>query len=89
MTYEGWANYQTWNVSLWIANDENLYNEARLYAQAHMNAGTATYRDFVSDILEELLSQNTWAYVTPDGVSWTDPTLDHESLDTFIRQLGE
>ena len=24
--YQGYANYQTWNVALWIANDEGAYN---------------------------------------------------------------
>ena len=27
--FNGWTNYETWNVALWIGNDEGLYNFAR------------------------------------------------------------
>ena len=27
-TYNGWKNYPTWAVNLWLSNDEGLYNEA-------------------------------------------------------------
>lgn len=29
MTYQGWKNYETWNVALWINNDQSLYNAMR------------------------------------------------------------
>lgn len=31
--YNGWSNYQTWNVKLWIDNEEGSYNYWREAAQ--------------------------------------------------------
>ena len=28
ISYNGWENYETWNVALWINNAQNLYNLA-------------------------------------------------------------
>ena len=28
--YNGWTNYETWNVALWLDNDYESYNIARL-----------------------------------------------------------
>ena len=28
--YNGWANYETWNVALWIGNEEHLYDIAKI-----------------------------------------------------------
>jgi len=28
MSYEGWKNFETWNVNLWLANDQGLYQMA-------------------------------------------------------------
>ena len=80
-TYEGWANYQTWNVSLWIANDYWLYLNARAFSQKH--GDEATYEKFIKQIPEE------YGTLTGDGVSWTDPTLDNYELNEFIQELGE
>lgn len=27
-SYNGWTNYETWCVNMWLANDESLCNEA-------------------------------------------------------------
>ena len=29
MAYNGWENYETWNVALWFGNDEGLYHAYR------------------------------------------------------------
>jgi hypothetical protein len=28
-TYNGWTNYETWNVALWLDNDQGTYNYVR------------------------------------------------------------
>lgn len=36
-TYNGWTNYETWNVKLWIDNEEGSYNYWREAAQEAYN----------------------------------------------------
>lgn len=31
--YNGWSNYETWCVSLWLSNDEGYYNLTREMAE--------------------------------------------------------
>ena len=61
-TYNGWTNYETWNVALWIGNDEGLYNEARRLRRRG-------YNDLVELILD------CGSKETPDGVKWDDVDL--------------
>ena len=75
-TYNGWANYETWNVALYIGNDYSLYTMAKETAEAG-----GTYDDFAESLKE------CGAYITPDGVSWTHPTLDTEELDEMLNEL--
>ena len=72
-TYNGWTNYETWNVALWIGNDEGLYNVAR---------GCTSW-----DELQEILIDDLGATQTPDGVLYNDPALNGVELDEMINEL--
>ena len=34
-TYNGWANYETWCIHMWLTNDEGIYDECREAAEEH------------------------------------------------------
>jgi hypothetical protein len=74
--YSGWANYATWNVALWISNDEGLYHCARAYRHSR-----TPYQSFVGDMRE------LGSVETPDHVAYNDRSLDTEELDDMIRGL--
>ena len=78
MSYNGWKNRQTWNVALWIQNDEGLYHFAR---------DCRDYQQFVDDI-KDTSGDSAIGYRTPDGVAWNDSALDVERLDGLIRELN-
>ena len=71
--YNGWTNYETWNVALYMDNDEQSYALART---------CKNYKEYQFFNLTH--PRNT----TPDGVSLFDPKLNHKELDDKIKELG-
>ncbi len=69
--YNGWTNYQTWNVALWFGNDEGLYNAYR-EERERQRFNRERAREFVEGLLPD---------GTPDlkdrkdpyrGVNWSE-----------------
>ena len=58
--YNGWADYTTWNCSLWIQNEYPFYAIAK---------ECETYTEF----LEEM--QSVGSHATPDGADWGEADL--------------
>ena len=76
-TYNGWANYETWNVALWIGNDEELYRLAR-QCRHYRNP----YQNFIA------MMEGTYGITrTPDGVKWIEPLIDEDEINEMIREL--
>ena len=76
-TYNGWQNWETWNVSLWILNNETLYGKALRYVQG---SARPSYSEFVK-------SEGLEGSETPDGVAFTDDRLGIEDLDELMEEL--
>ena len=73
-SYNGWTNYETWNVALWIDNEEWLYKLVR---------GAKSYQHF----LTRLKRVDPWlrAKGTADGIRWLNRKVNVKELDEWVR----
>jgi len=70
----GWANYETWNASLWINNEEHLYRIAR--------------RAYSWQNCVDLLRLNG-IIKTGDDVRFDDINIDTDEMNEMIEELIE
>ena len=70
-SYNGWENYETWNVALWINNDIGYH---------HLVSEAGDYETFVDCL--EAVSFNDLS--TPDGVSFRDPKVNVIQLNSDV-----
>lgn len=70
-SYNGHKNYQTWNVSLWINNDEGLYSMAIVCSD---------YKQLLDALVEVGIT------ATNDGVSFADRDLDFNALNELVNE---
>ena len=80
--YNGWKNYETWNVNLWLMNDEIAYR--RMLSRVSrfdkpLSAGDARH------IAEHALM----SHKTPDGVRLDDPSIDWQEIVASMLECAE
>lgn len=68
----GWTNYETWNIALWIQNDEFLYNEARK---------SYSYKNFINRL------KNIDIIETPDNVQFNDNEINITEIEELFNEL--
>ena len=81
--YNGWTNYETWNVALYLNNEEPLYRAAVEYANG---TDEPTYGEFIG---QAIATGALLTPLTPDGIRWLDSGLDYDELDEMIRDHRE
>ena len=83
--YSGYENWETWNVSLWLSNDEGLYNLTidmmRENPPRYSEPANAYFADdaatAVKDFVEELLDENVITdKISTHRVSWQEVLMD-------------
>ena len=79
-TYNGWKNRSTWNVVLWIQNDEYLYNSAIDYRDNVRKGKKSTYKGFI-----QYMSMHDEK--TPDNIAYISRLLDYKALNEMIAEL--
>lgn len=86
--HNGWTNRATWNIALWIQNDENLYNRAVGAVDVLNHRGTLDKsitkdwaKSFVTVEFENVFGKTS----TPDGIHTDDPNIDwHQITNVFL-----
>ena len=69
MSYNGWSNYETWNVNLWIDNDEPMYRERQRWMRRR-------YKPIEADDVEMFVRD-----LMPDGTPDFDVVRDYAKVD--------
>jgi len=70
-TYNGWADYTTWNCALWIQNEETLYNLAKVCKD---------YNEFLYE-----MQVMCGFFATPDGADYGEA--NQKEMNELIRSL--
>jgi hypothetical protein len=81
--YNGWKNYETWNVALYLDNDEGTYLAVKEYVRYALNSTD----DLSYDGLIEYMGIEDEA--TPDGVPWRYFRIDRTEMFDWLMDHAE
>lgn len=88
-TYNGWTNYETWNVTLWIDNDEGLYGFVRDGLEELLERNGNDWTNISETELKELVRDAFGSNKTPDGVSLFDSDIEWSEVSDMLLELAQ
>jgi hypothetical protein len=83
-TYNGWANYETWNAALWIQNDQFLYNTARACV-TYCGDDENPWEKFVRCMMDGQIGRHLGQ--TGDGIPWDHPAINAGEIVAMMDDL--
>ena len=83
-THNGYANYETWNASLYVLNDEFVYNTAKACVE-FCTFGETPWAKFVRCMTRGQIGRMLGA--TPDGIRWDDPAINEAEMVALMVTL--
>ena len=78
--YNGWKNRQTWNVALWIENDECLYRSAVDFMKSYK--GVKPYASFIKNMGLQYDK-------TPDNIKYISTRICYKELNNMMNEFKE
>ena len=81
-TFNGWANYETWNVSLYIQNEYQFYKAALSYVDYQNTLCLPIKYDEYIAYFMDILGKKT-----ADGVEWNDKSIDRDEMNEMLTEL--
>ena len=67
--YQGWTNWETWNVNLWLTNDQTVYRETQRIIKQHYKYDfqrVEHLRDYVCDLMRGDKEKGIEPYIMDD-----------------------
>jgi hypothetical protein len=95
--YNGWKNYPTWAVNLWLSNTEGLYRATQDLVVAYSKTGTAVQdvkrvqvADALKDWVTKELSPNLGATFAADLLCYAFGEVDwYEIATAWLEELDQ
>jgi hypothetical protein len=87
--YNGWSNHETWNIALWLYNNEDIYRHATKAVDIYARRGNISVtpewaKAFVTIAFDETFGDPK----TPDGVDTNNPKIDWNQISQTLSEFS-